>query len=476
MKRKVWTVSEIVSDVKGLLAGMGDLWVEGEVSNLRPSAPGHVYFTIKDERAQLSVALFAREARALRFRIENGQQLLLRGRLDLYEARGQFQMIASYAEPAGIGALQLAFEQLKEKLAKEGLFDEARKRPLPLLPERIAVVTSDTGAAVRDVLNVLGRRFAGLSIQIYPVRVQGDTAASEIARALGHLSRWNRHDVVILCRGGGSLEDLQAFNDERVARAIASSAVPVITGVGHETDFTIADFVADRRAPTPSAAAEIVIRAKDEISMRVGVAAQRIREVMNGRVRQYRTDLRHLVSTDGLMSVPLRVERTRQRLQSSRVRLMRVLDRHAKSLRSRLRAMDEPLLRVRERLAIPERLHRVRVLETDLERALRARVDGARSRLSTESARLEAVSPLSVLSRGYAIAYQYVGKKKRPIQDAARVAIGEKIEIQLRRGRLDATVDAATTGIESVWPDKDDAPGVPDTAAGKERDHGKGTE
>jgi exodeoxyribonuclease VII large subunit len=475
MTRKVWSVSDVVSDVNDMLRGLGELWVEGEVSNLRPSGAGHVYFSIKDEGAQLSVALFAREARALKFRIENGQQLVLRGRLGIYEQRGQFQLIASHAEPAGIGALQLAFEQLKEKLAKEGLFDEARKKPLPLLPGRIAVVTSPTGAAVRDVLNVLGRRFAGLSIQVYPVRVQGDAAAGEIVRALGHLSRWNRHDVILLCRGGGSIEDLQPFNEEIVARAIASCGIPVITGVGHETDFTIADFVADHRAPTPSAAAEIVIRAKDEIAMRVDIAERRIRDTVLRLVRQYRSDLRHLVSTDGLMGVPLRVERTRQQLQSTRYELMRVLDRHAKVLRRRLTALDEPLLRMRERLEIPERIHKVLSMRASLERRMVARLESSRARLTTEAARLEAVSPLSVLSRGYAIAYQFDGRKKRPIQDASRVAIGEKIEIQLRRGTLGATVDHTTLGVESIWPENETRPDTGATSAGDTTD-GKGKE
>jgi exodeoxyribonuclease VII large subunit len=346
---------------------------------------------------------------------------------------------------------------LKEKLAKEGLFDEARKKPLPLLPGRIAVVTSPTGAAVRDVLNVLGRRFAGLSIQVYPVRVQGDVSAPEIASALGHLSRWALHDVVLLCRGGGSLEDLQSFNDERVARAIAACPMPVITGVGHETDFTIADFVADQRAPTPSAAAEIVVRAKDEIAMRIDNAARRVREVVERRVGRYRADLRHFASGDGLGRVPLRAERARQRLQSARVRLMRVLDRHARVLRARLRAADEPLLRMRERLEIPERIHRTLTLQASLERLVRSRVEGSRARLATEAARLEAVSPLSVLARGYAIAYQFVGRKKRPIQDAAKVSIGETIEVQLRKGSLAATVDGKTMGLETILPDSDRA-------------------
>src|SRR6266446_6110459 len=292
MSAQVWKVGELIRQVNLDLFRYNDIAVEGEVTNFTRSSAGHCYFSIKDARAQMRVVLFDTRARFLRFRIENGLQLIVRGRLMIYEQKGEFQLNAVSAEPAGLGALQLAFEQLKKRLADEGLFDAARKKAIPILPQRIAIVTSTTGAAIRDILHVLGRRFDGLSLQIYPVRVQGAAAAREIATAIRHLSRWDMHDVVLICRGGGSLEDLWPFNEEIVARAISECPIPTISGVGHETDFTISDLVADLRAPTPSAAAEIVVRAKSEICDQVDHAVRRIRHIVEGRVRNYRHELR----------------------------------------------------------------------------------------------------------------------------------------------------------------------------------------
>ncbi len=405
-----------------------DVSVEGEVTNFTRSSAGHCYFSIKDARAQLRVVLFAANARFLRFRIENGLQLIVRGRLAIYEAKGEFQLNAVSAEPAGIGALQLAFEQLKKKLEAEGLFDAARKRAIPMLPQSIAIVTSPTGAAIRDILNVLGRRYAGLRVQIYPVRVQGATAAREIAAAIRNLSRWELHDVILICRGGGSLEDLWAFNEEVLARAVADSAIPTISGVGHETDFTICDFVADLRAPTPSAAAEIVIRTRSEICTQVDHAVHRIRSLVEGRVLNYRHELRHLTSSDRLGLLPRRVAATRERLERRRLSLFRLLDAHAKLLRRRLAACDVPLS------LVPSRIER------------------ERQRLKATIATLNAVSPLSVLSRGYAIAFSRVKNRRKPILDSNAVQAGDAIEVQLKKGRLECTVDARTLGLESVWP------------------------
>ncbi|MBI2215173.1 MAG: exodeoxyribonuclease VII large subunit [Acidobacteria bacterium] len=439
--RTVRSVSEVIANASDALAAFGDVWIEGEVSNFVRAASGHLYFSLKDARASISAVMFAGSAARLRFRIENGQKLICRGRLSIYEARGQFQIKLDHAEPSGIGALTLAFEQLKAKLAEEGLFDPLRKKPLPMLPQRIAVVTSLRGAAIRDVLNVLGRRFEGLSIQIYPVHVQGSLAASEIARAVNDLSRWKLHDVVIVCRGGGSLEDLWPFNEEVVARAVAGCAVPTISGVGHEPDFTICDFVADKRAASPSAAAEIVVQAKDEIVFRIDSARRRIREQMERRVTFFRSELRHLVSAEGLWSVPLRVERTRRQLDSSRLALRHLLLDSARRLRARLAAADEPLLRFPARLALPQRRAVLAQFDARAASLVRARLDRSRATLAAAAGRLEAVSPLSVLSRGYAIAYSLRGRK-RPILDASSVARGEAIEVQLRHGSLGCTVDS----------------------------------
>src|SRR5579863_2502753 len=262
-QRRVWKVSELTECLADLLErAFRDLWIEGEVSNCRPAQSGHIYFTLKDAHSQIRCVCFRDQARGLKFRPEDGLHVTVRGSLGVYEPRGEYQIYVSHIEPVGLGALQLAFEQLKKKLQEEGLFDQARKRPLPVLPRCIGVVTSPTGAAIRDILRVLKRRFANVHIQLYPVKVQGEGAAAEIVTALRYFNSVKFAQVLIVARGGGSLEDLWAFNEEVVVRAIAASEVPVITGIGHETDFTIADFVADLRAPTPSAAAEIVVRSR----------------------------------------------------------------------------------------------------------------------------------------------------------------------------------------------------------------------
>ena len=407
MSAQVWKVGELIRQVNLDLFRYNDISVEGEVSNFTRSSAGHCYFSIKDARAQLRVVMFDSHARFLRFRIENGLQLIVRGRLSIYEQKGDFQLNAVSAEPAGLGALQLAFEQLKKRLADEGLFDAARKKKIPALPQRIAIVTSTTGAAIRDILHVLGRRFDGLWLQIYPVRVQGNQAAREIATALKNLSRWKMHDVVLICRGGGSLEDLWPFNEEILARAVAACTIPTISGVGHETDFTICDLVADLRAPTPSAAAEIVIRAKSDLCAQVEHDIRRIRHIIESRVTA-----------------------RRERLNRRRVGLYRLVESRARSLRARLTAARGPLA------LFPSRIAR------------------ERQQLEAIAATLNAVSPLSVLSRGYAIAFSRMRNKRKPILDSAAVKVGDPIEVQLKKGRLECTVDAKTMGVESLWPDQ----------------------
>src|SRR5579864_4870217 len=281
-QRRVWKVSELTQQIGNLLEGsFPDVWVEGEVSNYRPAQSGHLYFTLKDAQAQIRCICFRDQLRGIKFRPDNGLQVTVRGSLGIYEPRGEYQIYVSHIEPVGLGALQLAFEQLKKKLQEEGLFEHSRKKPLPVLPRCIGIVTSPTGAAIRDILRVLKRRFPNAHVRLYPVKVQGDGAAKEIAAAVNYFTRAKFADVLIVARGGGSLEDLWAFNEEVVARAIFASEIPVITGVGHEADFTIADFVADLRAPTPSAAAELVVSSRQEFE-------RHIAEQLRHRVQQIR--------------------------------------------------------------------------------------------------------------------------------------------------------------------------------------------
>src|SRR5580700_1936395 len=294
-ERHVWKVSELTDRISEILeAAFREVWVEGEVSNYHAAQSGHLYFTLKDTRSQIRCVCFRDQVRGLKFRPEDGLHVTVRGSVGVYELRGEYQIYVSYIEPVGLGALQLAFEQLKKKLEAEGLFDEARKKPLPVLPRCIGIVTSPTGAAVRDILRVLKRRFANVHVQIYPVKVQGDGAAAEVAAGLRHFNRAKFADVVIVARGGGSLEDLWAFNEEIVARAIAASEVPVITGIGHETDFTIADFVADLRAPTPSAAAELVVHRKQDFVSELDDHARHLAQMMRLKLSEARQVLTEL--------------------------------------------------------------------------------------------------------------------------------------------------------------------------------------
>src|SRR5512136_382311 len=295
-EKRILTVTQLTSLIRGVLEeNFEHVWVEGEVSNLAMPVSGHLYFTLKDAGAQLRCVMFRASARVLKFKPKDGMGLIVRGRVSLFEPRGEYQLIVEYLEPQGIGALQLAFAQLKERLAKEGLFDEAHKKPIPRLPQRIGVVTSVTGAAIHDILNVLDRRFANVEVLICPVKVQGEGAAAEIAGAVKDFNRYGEIDVMIIGRGGGSMEDLWAFNEETVARAIYHSRIPVISAVGHETDYTISDFVADLRAPTPSAAAELVVRDKKEIKNILHYLQGRLENEAVQIVQGYRTHLSHLV-------------------------------------------------------------------------------------------------------------------------------------------------------------------------------------
>src|SRR5271167_2368536 len=312
-ERRTWKVSELTTRIRELLEGtLPDISVEGEVSNCRAAQSGHYYFTLKDARAQIRCVCFRDQMRGIKCKPEDGLHITVRGSLSVYDARGEYQIYVTQIDPVGLGALQLAFEQLKKRLLEEGLFDQARKKPLPLMPRCIGIVTSPTGAAIRDILRVLKRRFAGAHVQLYPVKVQGDGAANEIAAALAHFSRTKFAEVVILARGGGSLEDLWAFNEEIVARAIAACEIAVISGVGHEIDFTIADFVADLRAPTPSAAAEIVVRSRQEFDHQIATHQRHLAQQMRYLLSQRKHRVRDLQMHRGFRQLEVLVRRRHQ--------------------------------------------------------------------------------------------------------------------------------------------------------------------
>jgi exodeoxyribonuclease VII large subunit len=437
-ERKIWSVSELTAKIRDLLeASLPELLVEGEISNCRAAQSGHLYFTLKDARAQIRCVCFRDQARVLKFRPEDGLHVTVRGALGVYEQRGEYQIYVSTIEPVGFGALQLAFEQMKQRLAAEGLFDEARKKPLPLLPRRIGIVTSPTGAALRDVLRILRRRFPNVYILIHPVRVQGDGAAGEIAAAIAHFNRAKSADVVLVVRGGGSLEDLWAFNEEAVARAIAASRIPIVSGVGHETDFTIADFVADVRASTPSNAAEIVVRTRDEFDRHIaqleGKLGHQIRYLLLAR----RNRVQELAAHRGFRRLESLVRQRRQRADDLAARLAELLARRLETSRRRFAVAQARIasfdLRARIATFAARLSQRSQELRSRIDRLLTAQQE----RVKRLRLQLDERSPLRVLERGYAIVYDAAGAVLR---DAAVVSPGDEIAIQLHRGRLSADV------------------------------------
>jgi exodeoxyribonuclease VII large subunit len=482
-ERRVWKVSELTGRIRDLLESeYEDVWVEGEVSNTVKAQSGHLYFTLKDAKAQMRCVCFRDQLRGLKFLPEDGLHVTVRGSVSLYEPRGDCQIYVTHIEPVGLGALQLAFEQLKKRLDAEGLFDAARKKPLPALPRRIGLVTSPKGAAVRDILRVLRRRFPNLHILLYPVKVQGAGAAAEIAEGVRYFSQAKLVDVMIVARGGGSLEDLWAFNEEAVARAIAASRIPVITGVGHESDFTIADFVADVRAPTPSAAAEIVVRTRQEFERHIAEYRKHVEQRMRYLLLAWRHRVRGLEGHRGFRQLEVRIRRHRQqvdelgaglatrlrgRLERVRQRLTRVQARVASfDLRARAQAvhlriarragelraaLERAVARKRRRLASAQvgiagvdlraRVGMLRRRHERLANELRARTDrlliARRRRVEAAALRLEERSPFQLLERGYAIAYDASGNVLRSPE---QVALGDEIAVRLARGSLDATV------------------------------------
>jgi len=433
---RVYSVSELTREIKAVLEGrFVSLLVQGEVSNLRAPGSGHLYFTLKDEEACLDAVLFRTEARRLKFKVQNGLSLVARGRLSLYEPQGRYQLVCDSVEPLGAGALQIAFEQLKERLEREGLFAQERKRRLPYLPRRIAVVTSPGGAAVHDFLRVLHRRFANLQVLIVPVRVQGEGAAQEIARGIVRAGQQPRVDVVVVARGGGSLEDLWAFNEEVVARALYACPVPTVSAVGHEVDFTIADYCADVRAATPTAAAELLAREKTELVADLAQRRARLFRSLRAQLDRKRAQLdqgRARVAHPGAL------------ISDRKLRLDRLLQRLEDRARADLSARASALRKLRDRLQLQhprERLHRlhreVSRLEEKLAALARRLLSSRRQRFESLAGRLDALSPLRVLARGYAVAFDPRG---HALLSADQVQPGERLRVRLHDGELDASV------------------------------------
>ncbi len=437
-ERKVWTVSELTLRIRDLLeAEFHDIWVEGEISNFRRAQSGHYYFTLKDVRAQLRCVCFRNQARLLKFRPEDGLHVRVRGSVGVYEQRGEYQIYIELIEPVGLGALQLAFEQLKRKLEAEGLFDPGRKTSLPLLPRRVGLVTSPTGAAVRDILRILRRRHPNLHILLYPVRVQGEGAAKEIAEAITWFNRAQAADVLIVGRGGGSLEDLWAFNEEVVARAIFASEIPVISGVGHEIDFTIADFVADVRAPTPSAAAEMLVRTRQEFDRHIGELRQRMRQQMRLLLYQWRDSVQELTTHRAFRRVENLVREYRQRLDDAVLRLAQALEQRTDAARQRLTVAATRLVAYDFRPRVAGLRGRLEQRGIELGVRIERVLAELRRRLEHLRVQLEERSPVQVLERGYAIVFDAAG---RIVRAAEQVALGDELGVQLARGKLTTEV------------------------------------
>ncbi len=437
-QRRIWRVADLVSAVRTTVErGYTDIWVEGEISNFRPAESGHLYFTLKDGDAQLRIVMFRSQARLLRFRPDNGMQIIARGRVTIYDARGELQLSAEFLEPLGAGALQLAFEQLKAKLAEEGLFDQSRKKSVPLLLRKIWIVTSPRGAALHDMLNVLNRRHESVGILIYPAQVQGEAAAGEVAAGIRYFNRAKSVDVIVLARGGGSIEDLAAFNDEALARTIAASTLPVISAVGHETDFTIADFVADMRAPTPSAAAELVIESKLKLGEHLAHLHQRLARAARYRLLMARSRLTELAQHGAFVRVQDLFARRAQRLDELVYRLastfhglLREYNRRLDAASGRVRHYDFRRSLIITRTALGSRTEA-------LVRGIRSGINQNRARLDQLAAQLGALSPVKILDRGYALVFDSSGAL---VKDASRLSVGEQITARVARGSFTAGV------------------------------------
>lgn len=437
-ERRVWTVRALVAAVRTHVEReYSDAWVEGEISNFRAPESGHLYFTLKDGNAQIRVVMFRTSARLLRFRPADGMQVVVRGRVTVYEDRGELQISAEYIEPKGAGGLQIAFEQLKAKLQAEGLFAAERKKPIPPLPWRIGIVTSPQAAALRDILNILHRRHQTANVLIYPAQVQGEGAAVEVANGVRYFDKSRSVEVIIVGRGGGSAEDLVAFNDEGLARTIAASQIPVISAVGHETDFTIADFVADLRAPTPSAAAELVIRSRLEIESQTEAVRERLVRAMERRLLEARQALTERAQHGAFARMMDLIRRRQQRLDDLTYRLERSQRQILELMRRRLETVSAAVRHYDLRRVLGGIRQSLEAGTAALTSAIRNVLLVHKVRIERMGRALEALSPLAILDRGYALVFDAGGQL---VRDAAQVKAGEEIRARLARGEIRAEV------------------------------------
>jgi exodeoxyribonuclease VII large subunit len=436
--RRVWKVRDLVAAVRTHIEReYSDAWVEGEISNFRAPESGHLYFTLKDGNAQIRVVMFRSSARLLRFRPADGLQVVVRGRVTVYEDRGELQISAEYIEPKGAGSLQSAFEQLKAKLEAEGLFAAERKKPIPSLPSRIGIVTSAQAAALRDILNILQRRHHSVNVMIFPAQVQGDAASYEVAEGVRYFNKNDNVEVIIVARGGGSAEDLASFNNEALARIIAASAIPVISAVGHETDFTITDFVADLRAPTPSAAAELVIRSRQEIEEQSSALHDRLTRAMRYRLLMGRQTLTELAQ-HGAFGRIMEVIRQRQqklddlthRMELAERNLLQLLHRRWETISAAVRHYDLRLVLSGMRKELDSKTTALLAVTRNVLLQHRVRTE----RLDTA---LQSLSPLAILNRGYALVFDSEGKL---LKDSGRIKVGDEISARLAKGEIKAQV------------------------------------
>jgi exodeoxyribonuclease VII large subunit len=456
-----WSVRALVTDLRQHVeADYADLWVVGEISNCRPAPSGHVYFTLKDGEAQLPVVLFRRQAQILRFQPQDGLAVLVRGRVSVYESRGQLQLIAETLEPRGAGALQLAFTQLKVRLLAEGLFDAARKRPLPAFPRTLGVITSTSGAVLHDIVKIVRRRHARLNLLVYPATVQGPECAASVVAGI----RWFNQsppnklsvqvDLILIARGGGSLEDLAGFNDEALARAIAASELPVVSAIGHETDFTIADFVADLRAATPSAAAELITAAQHRIEERVELLAARVRRAIRYQLMLARQRLTALSAAQMQNRLQALIGRRAQRLDDLRHRQQAAANRRLRALSNRLAALATRIQRQNPAVRLALARRRQEAATQSLRRLALSTIAARASRLDRARARLDALSPLAVLRRGYALVYIQNGLENgiengvspgTLLRNATDARPGQTIRARLAQGSVSAEVKSTNS-------------------------------